>query len=72
MSGNLIFGVAATGVFALLIVIWLGPHLLLRLVNWWINRINKKIREFQERQEARHEEMRAALRALEQYMEDRK
>ncbi|EIV14646.1 hypothetical protein MM2B1231_1071 [Mycobacteroides abscessus subsp. bolletii 2B-1231] len=56
----------------LMLIIWLGPRVLLWLLNRFIDRYNKVVNEYNERQEARHAEIRTALDQLQQAAQARR
>lgn len=65
------FGWAFIAVLLLLLTVWLGPRLLLWIVNWHMDRYYRMIRKFEERRQERNEQIRAALAELERAMEAR-
>lgn len=66
------FGWAFAASLLLLLILWLGPRLLLWIVNWYINRIYRMVRKFEERRQERNEQIRAGLAELERAMEARR
>lgn len=67
-----LFGVALAVVLSLLVIVWLGPRVLLWLMNWYIRRVTKMVNDFQMRRQQRHEEMGAGLDALQQAIQQRR
>ncbi|CPR39018.1 Uncharacterised protein [Mycobacteroides abscessus subsp. massiliense] len=69
---NTFFAAAIAVTLVLMLIIWLGPRVLLWLLNRFIDRYNKVVNEYNERQEARHAEIRTALDQLQQAAQARR
>ncbi|OHT86919.1 hypothetical protein [Mycobacteroides saopaulense] len=69
---NTFFASAIAVTLALMLIIWLGPRVLLWLLNRSIDRYNKVINDYNERREARHVEIRTALDQLQQAVQARR
>ncbi|SKQ88990.1 Uncharacterised protein [Mycobacteroides abscessus subsp. abscessus] len=69
---NTFFVSAIAVTLALMLVIWLGPRVLLWLLNRSIDRYNKVVNEYNERREALHAEIRTALDQLQQAVQARR
>ncbi|SHQ62798.1 Uncharacterised protein [Mycobacteroides abscessus subsp. bolletii] len=69
---NTFFASAIVAPLALMLIIWLGPRVLLWLLNRFIDRYNKVINDYNERREARHAEIRTALDQLQQAVQARR
>ncbi|PVB46380.1 hypothetical protein D2E42_24470 [Mycobacteroides abscessus] len=69
---NTFFASAIVATLALMLIIWLGPRVLLWLLNRFIDRYNKVINDYNERREARHAEIRTALDQLQQAVHARR
>lgn len=69
---NTFFTSAIVMTLALMLIIWLGPRVLLWLLNRFIDRYTKMINEYNERREARHAEIRTALDELQRAVQARR
>lgn len=56
---------------ALMLIIWLGPRVLLWMLDRFIGRYSKAVNEYNERREARHAEIRTALDELQRAVQAR-
>lgn len=66
-----LLGWAFVAVASLLLIIWLGPHVLLWVLNRFIDRYNRRIAKFQADQKKRHDDIREALEILRRAREQR-